>query len=49
MSDNLRLAIDMLIAEYEGAKGTEWVEKPVAYALSQVWKWFDGKGRKANE
>lgn len=38
---NLNKAIQMLEAEYERAKQTEYVRNPLAYALYQVWKKAD--------
>lgn len=34
-------AIKMLAEEYHKAQALEFVHKPMAYALYQVWKWFD--------
>lgn len=34
-------AIKMLAEEYRKAQSHEWVAKPLAYALYQVWKYFD--------
>ena len=31
----------MLAEEYRKAQALEFVRKPMAYALYQVWKWFD--------
>ena len=39
----LRKAISMLEAEYERAKGLEFVHNPLAYALYQVWKKVDSQ------
>ena len=39
-------AIKMLFNEYAKAKKQEWVEKPLAYALYQVWKKFDVEANK---
>lgn len=43
-------AIKLLRAEYEKAQDLEFVHKPMAYALYQVWKYFDEteKDRKEN-
>ncbi len=35
-------AIKMLAYEYCKAQAMAFVRKPMAYALYQVWKWFDG-------
>ena len=35
------IAVKLLRAKYEKAKRLEWVEKPLAYALYQVWKIAD--------
>ena len=34
-------AIKMLAEEYRKAQANVWVYKPMAYALYQIWKWFD--------
>lgn len=34
-------AIKMLAEEYRKAQTMTFVNKPMAYALYQVWKWFD--------
>lgn len=34
-------AIKMLMEEYRKAQAQAFVRKPMAYALYQVWKWFD--------
>ena len=34
-------AIKMLADEYRKAQTMAFVRKPMAYALYQVWKWFD--------
>lgn len=34
-------AIKMLADEYRKAQAMVFVHKPMAYALYQVWKWFD--------
>ena len=36
-------AIDYLIGEYFDAICKECIQKPVAYALYQTWKWADAK------
>ena len=36
-------AIDYLIGEYFDAMCEEHIQKPVAYALYQTWKWADAK------
>ena len=36
-------AIDYLIGEYFDAVCKECIQKPVAYALYQTWKWADAK------
>ena len=41
----LEEAIQMLRSEYERAKNMKFVGKPVAYALYQVWKKADRKGK----
>lgn len=38
-------AIKILAEEYCKAQACVWVEKPMAYALYQVWKWFDTNER----
>lgn len=40
----LEKAIKMLEEEYELAKKQGWINKPLAYALYQVWKKADDKG-----
>ena len=43
-------AIEMLRSEYERAKKMEYVKKPLAWALYQVWKKVDGtKGGERND
>ena len=37
----LSKAIKMLKEEYIRAQASVFVRKPMAYALYQVWKWFD--------
>ena len=37
----LESAIEILKAQYEVAKGVEFVNQPVAYSLYQVWRLFD--------
>lgn len=34
-------AIKMLAEEYRKAQASVWVEKPISYALYQVWRYFD--------
>ena len=34
-------AIKMLAEEYRRSQALVFVRKPMAYALYQVWKWFD--------
>jgi len=34
-------AIKMLAEEYRKSQALAFVRKPMAYALYQVWKWFD--------
>jgi len=34
-------AIKMLMEEYRKAQAYVWVEKPLSFALYQVWKYFD--------
>lgn len=41
----LEQAIELLRKEYERAKGLEYVRKPLAFALFQVWKKADKKRR----
>lgn len=36
-------AIALLKIEYAAASKAEWVQKPMAYALYQVWKMADGR------
>ena len=38
---NLEQAIEMLRKEYERAKKMEYVQKPLVWALFQVWKEAD--------
>ena len=38
-------AIELLKEEYEHAKKIEYIKKPLAYALYQVWKKADAKGK----
>ncbi len=33
--------LKMISDEYRKAQESTWVRKPMAYALYQVWKWFD--------
>lgn len=37
--------IELLKKEYEYAKKQKWISKPLAYALYQVWKVADGRGK----
>lgn len=39
----LEKVIKMLEEEYEFAKKQEWIKKPLAYALYEVWKRVDAK------
>lgn len=41
-------AIEMLKKEYERAKNMEYVQKPLAWALFQVWKKVDQKEKKGD-
>ena len=34
-------AVKMLVEEYCKVQGNAWVDKPMAYSLYQVWKWFN--------
>ena len=34
-------AVKMLAEEYRKAQENVWVDKPMAYSLHQVWKWFN--------
>ncbi len=46
----LEEAIEMLKTEYEKAMNQEYINKPLAYALYQVWKKADRKrGRPRND
>lgn len=42
----LEKAIEMLREEYERALKMEYVKKPLAWALFQVWKKVDSMGRR---
>ena len=42
-------AIKMLAEEYRKAQAASWVAKPLAYALYQVWKYFDAYERPRTE
>jgi len=44
----LEEAIQMLRDEYERARNLEFVRKPVAYALYQVWKIADRRRKKGD-
>ena len=33
--------IKMFAEEYRKAQASVWVEKPISYALYQVWRYFD--------
>ena len=37
----LKKAIKLLEVHYEAAKKLEWVQKPLAFALHQVWRMAD--------
>lgn len=41
----LEQAIELLRKEYERAKNMEYVKKPLAWALFQVWKKADAERR----
>ena len=45
----LAKAIEMLVKEYERAKHIEYVQKPLAWALFQVWKQADKEEKKKGE
>lgn len=45
VSPELRKAVELLRKEYEKAKNNPIVRDPLAYALYQVWKMADAKGR----
>lgn len=46
----LEQAIELLKTEYKRAESLEFVQKPLAYALFQVWKKADKmKGRDKND
>lgn len=42
----LEQAIELLKQEYERAKALKYVKKPLAYALYQVWKIADKRGKR---
>lgn len=42
----LEQAIELLKQEYERAKSLEYVQKPLAFALYQVWKISDKRGNR---
>ena len=42
----LEQAIKLLNNEYERAKNMEYVQKPLAWALFQVWKEADKRGNR---
>ena len=42
----LEQAIELLKQEYERAKTLEYVQKPLAFALYQVWKEADKRGNR---
>ncbi len=44
----LEQVIEMLKVEYERAQKLKYVQKPLAYALYQVWKKADKAERKRN-
>ena len=35
--------IDHIIQEHNEAINNRWIEKPMAYAIYQTWKWIDAK------
>ena len=37
--------VDYFIREYSFALRTDWVQKPISYALYHTWKWVDEKER----
>jgi hypothetical protein len=45
----LEQAIEMLKKEYERAKNMEYVKKPLAWALFQVWRKADNAKMKGGE
>lgn len=45
----LEKAKKLLDEEYERAKGLEWVDKPIAYALYHVWRTADAERKVPNE
>lgn len=45
----LEEAKELLDEEYERAQRLDFVHSPLAYALYQVWKKADKRGRKKNE
>lgn len=45
----LEKAIELLKAEYERAKKLEYVHKPLAWALFQVWKKVDAKEKEVRD
>ena len=42
----LEQAKNLLEKEYERAKGLEWIENPLAYALYHVWRTADAERSK---
>ena len=42
----IETAIKLLVVEYERAKQNDFVYKPLAYALYQVWKIADNEAEK---
>ena len=42
----LEQAVELLKKEYERAKNMEYVQKPLAWALFQVWKIADKRGNR---
>ena len=45
----LEKAIKLIEAEYERAKKLEYIKKPLAYALYQVWKIADREKRRESD
>lgn len=42
-------AIMYLISEYDKAKETDYINKPISYALYQTWKAWDSKEKERKE
>lgn len=46
---DIEKVIEQIREQYEAAKKTNWVQRPLAYALWQVWKEVDRKERRREE